>query len=249
VTSHRLDTILVDKGLAASRTKAAALVKEGAVLVNGVVSTKPSYPVYPDDDVMVTRENNDVGRGAMKLRHAVAEFDVNFSNLVVVDVGASTGGFTQVALDAGARLVVALDVGHDQLDPGLISHPRVRNLEGTNVAQVTPDTVTSWQVGRVDAAVVDLSFTSLASLLPHLVELFPHAFFVLLVKPQFEVGKGNTRAGIVTDTSLRQESLEKVLGVLGEQGFQDVAWCQSPVTGKKGNIEYLVYAPKRKTVE
>lgn len=249
MSSLRLDTYLVQRGIARSRTKAAGLIKDGAVSVNGIAATKPSQLVDTTDDVVMTGNSSDVGRGASKLRHAVVEFGLDFRDLTVVDVGASTGGFTQVALDEGASFVVAVDVGHGQLDPGLIGHPQVRNQEGTNIAQVTPEGVSSWQVGPVDAVVVDLSFTSVAALLPHLVLLFPRAFFVVLVKPQFEVGKGKTRRGIVTDPMLRQESLERVVASFRDLGFRDIARCESPITGKKGNIEYLVYAPQRESAE
>jgi 23S rRNA (cytidine1920-2'-O)/16S rRNA (cytidine1409-2'-O)-methyltransferase len=242
----RLDQALVKRGLVDSRSKAQVLIRDGAVTVSGRLETKPSHQVTEHDEVSLSVSSVDVGRGAIKLRHALDHFGVTLFGLTVVDVGASTGGFTQVCLDQGAGHVVAIDVGHGQLDARLVSDPRVTNLEGVNILQVTPE----WWSGEglpSDAGVVvaDLSFISLQKVIPTLVKLFPGAELVLLVKPQFEVGKGKTRGGIVRYGADREEALVRVMDACRAEGYKQVASTPSPIEGKKGNVEFLVYASRR----
>ena len=244
----RLDQALVERGLVDSRSKAQVLIRGGAVTVSGRVVTKSSQQVTDTDDVAVTVESVDVGRGAIKLRHALHHFAVDVSGKSIVDAGASTGGFTQVCLDQGAAHVVAIDVGHGQLDARLVTDPRVTNLEGVNILEVTPH----WWSGEglpadVGLVVADLSFISLQKIVPRLVELFPGADLVLLVKPQFEVGRGKTRGGIVKYDTDRQEALTRVMDVCRAEGFTRVVSTPSPIEGKKGNVEYLVYSSRRET--
>lgn len=241
----RLDVALVERGVVESRTKARVLVKDGAVSVSGRVVTKPSLQVGPGDTLEVTTDRDDVGRGAIKLRHALGHFGLDVTGVSVVDVGASTGGFTQVVLDSGARGVVALDVGHGQLHPRLIADPRVINIEGVNILDVT----LAWWTKQdlpVDIGVVvaDLSFISLQKVVPLLAELFPAASLVLLVKPQFEVGRWKTRGGIVHEAIDREEAVTAVMDVCKDAGFVNVSTTPSPISGKKGNEEYLVYSSR-----
>ena len=244
----RLDQAVVERGLVDSRSKAQVLIRDGVVSVSGRVITKPSHQVDDADDVSVNVVSADVGRGAIKLRHALDYFGVDVEGITVVDVGASTGGFTQVCLDEGAPHVVAIDVGHGQLDLRLVADEKVTNLEGVNILEVTPD----WWSGEglpenVALVVADLSFISLQKVVPQLVTLFPRAELVLLVKPQFEVGKGKTRGGIVTYDVDRQEALARVMDVCRAEGFTQVVSTPSPIDGKKGNVEYLVYSSRRDT--
>jgi 23S rRNA (cytidine1920-2'-O)/16S rRNA (cytidine1409-2'-O)-methyltransferase len=218
--------------------------------VSGRLVTKPSHQVTVDDDLSLSVSSVDVGRGAIKLRHALDHFGVGLSGLTVVDVGASTGGFTQVCLDSGASHVVAIDVGHGQLDARLVSDSRVTNLEGVNILEVTPDWWSAQGLPEdVGVVVADLSFISLQKVIPKLVTLFPTADLVLLVKPQFEVGRGKTRGGIVTDETDRQEALAKVLDSCRAEGFTHVRSTLSPIEGKKGNVEYLVYSSRQEPAE
>ena len=244
----RLDQALVERGLVDSRSKAHALITDGVVSVAGRVITKPSRQVSPTDLLVVDVESVDVGRGAIKLRHALEFFDLDVGGKTVVDVGASTGGFTQVCLDQGASHVVAIDVGHGQLDARLATDPRVTNCEGVNILEVTPQWWSAEGLPEtVGVVVADLSFISLQKVVPHLVTLFPEADLVLLVKPQFEVGKGKTRGGIVRYASDREDALARVVAVCAEVGFTQVRRTESPIEGKKGNVEYLVYSSRRDT--
>ncbi len=164
--------------------------------------------------------------------------------------GASTGGFTQVVLDRGASHVVAIDVGHGQLHPDLVDHPAITNCEGVNISDVTSQW---WQDHRmpepVSLVVVDVSFISLQRVIPTLVSVFPDADLVLLVKPQFEVGKGKTRGGIVVYDEDRQQAVTDVIAACRAAGAQTVSTTPSPITGKRGNQEYLVYFSRRESAE
>ena len=244
----RLDQAVVERGLVDTRSKAQGLIRDGVVSVSGRVVTKPAHQVSETDDILMLVDSVDVGRGAIKLRHAFDHFGIDVTGKTVVDVGASTGGFTQVCLDGGATRVVAIDVGHEQLDATLVSDPRVSNLEGVNILEVSPE---RWSADGlpedVSVVVADLSFISLQKVVPHLVTLFPQADLVLLVKPQFEVGKGKTRGGIVKYELDRKEALSRVMEVCRGEGFANVSAIPSPIEGKKGNVEYLVYSSRRET--
>jgi len=242
----RLDQALVERGLVDSRSKAQVLIAGGSVTVSGKVVRKPAHHVADMTTVELSVVLVDVGRGAIKLRHALDHFAIDVTGTTVVDVGASTGGFTQVCLDRGAAHVVAIDVGHEQLDRRLFADGRVTNCEGVNILEITGH----WWSARglpdtVSLVVCDLSFISLQKVIPHLVSLFPTADMVLLVKPQFEVGKGRTRGGIVRDASDREEALTRVMDTCRAHGFSQVATAPSPIDGKKGNVEFLVYSSRR----
>ena len=240
----RLDRALVDRGLVSSRTKAQELIHAGQVRLNGDTHLKPATPVTDSDTIDLLSESLDVGRGAGKLRYALAHWDIDVTGRTAVDLGASTGGFTQVLLDLGARRVIAVDVGHGQLDPRLVGDARVVNLEGVNILQLTPQEWSELALPQsVELVVGDLSFVSLTQVIPVIAELFGSGTpLVLLVKPQFEVGRGKTREGIVVDDRSRQEALQRVVDSLHRHGWEHTAVVESPMRGKKGNIEYLVYA-------
>ncbi|GAA5163606.1 TlyA family RNA methyltransferase [Ornithinimicrobium tianjinense] len=250
---QRLDAALVARGLARSRTQAQALVRDGRVQVDGSAVIKVSHPVGADQEISVVggRQGDEsdwiaagwVGRGAVKLEHALARWareGLTVEGRRCLDVGASTGGFTQVLLRRGAAHVVALDVGHGQLDPTLSDHPDVTDLPGTNIRQTTAETIG----GTVDVVVGDVSFISVAHVLRAVPDLLrPDADVVLLVKPQFEVGAGRlAHDGVVRSADLRQEVLRSVLDTVRETGLAPFGVLRSPVRGGAGNIEYLLWA-------
>jgi 23S rRNA (cytidine1920-2'-O)/16S rRNA (cytidine1409-2'-O)-methyltransferase len=240
VPRARLDTELVRRGLASSRERAGELVAAGLVTVAGQRASKPATQVARDAPITVSESGGPgyVSRGGYKLAGALAAF----SDLVVtgrrcLDAGASTGGFTDVLLRAGAAHVVAADVGYGQLAWSLRTDPRVTVMDRVNVRtleQVTP---------VPDLVVADLSFISLTLVLPALVACAtPDADFVLLVKPQFEVGKGRVGAGgVVRDATVRSAAVEKVCGAAGELGLGVRGITASPLPGPAGNVEYFVW--------
>jgi 23S rRNA (cytidine1920-2'-O)/16S rRNA (cytidine1409-2'-O)-methyltransferase len=243
----RLDALLAARGLVRSRTAAAKLVQAGRVTVSGTAVVKPSTAVAPDAELVVDTEDEWVSRAARKLVSALEVFGVDPGGRVVLDVGASTGGFTQVLLHHGAERVIALDVGHGQLDPVLALDDRVRVVEGCNARDLTPDAYAALDTAapRTSLVVGDLSFISLRLVLPVLAEAVPADEFVLLVKPQFEVGRGGVREGIVRDAALRNDALMNVLWSAWDAGLGTVGLASSPIVGTHGNHEYLAHFQRR----
>lgn len=252
MTSSRLDTALVARGLARSRTQAQALVRDGRAVVDGTVVTKPSAPVAEEQELRVAPAPEDaasawitrgwVGRGAVKLHHALRTWEpegLRVAGRRCLDIGASTGGFTQVLLDRGAGHVVALDVGHGQLDPRVATDPRVTELSGANVREATAASIG----GRAGVVVSDVSFISLLHVIPVLPGLCADdAEVVLLVKPQFEVGRSALGAdGVVRSPHLRERALTAVVAAARDHGFEVGRLQRSPVTGETGNVEYLLW--------
>ena len=239
---RRLDAELVRRELAPSRTAAQQLIEADRVLVNGAVAAKASRQVAPGDAIIVAGPPaRFVGRGAEKLEHALDVFGVDVSGLRLIDAGASTGGFTDCALQRGAAEVVAVDVGHGQLHERLRSDHRVVNIERQNIRSVTPELIG----GLVDGAVGDLSFISLRLVIAPLVAVcHPGAFMVLLVKPQFEAGRAEVSRGrgVVTDPDVHDRVRAEVEAALREAGCDVVGWTTSPITGADGNVEFLVHA-------
>ena len=240
-TPVRLDALLPARGLARSRTVASKLIQDGRVLVGGRAVLKPSTPVAPDAEIEVDAADEWVSRAARKLVGALDAFDVDPADRVVLDVGASTGGFTQVLLARGARRVIALDVGHGQLHPTIALDERVAVVEGTNARNLTRADYLALDDAATDTSLVvgDLSFISLRLVLPALAEAVPADEFVLLVKPQFEVGRGGVREGIVHDAGLRNDALMNVLWAARDQGLGTSGLTASPIVGTHGNHEYL----------
>ncbi|KQR31070.1 MULTISPECIES: TlyA family RNA methyltransferase [Curtobacterium] len=240
-TPVRLDALLPARGLARSRTVASKLIQDGRVLVGGRAVLKPSTPVAPDAEIEVDAADEWVSRAARKLVGALDAFDVDPADRVVLDVGASTGGFTQVLLARGARRVIALDVGHGQLHPTIALDERVAVVEGTNARNLTRADYLALDDAATDTSLVvgDLSFISLRLVLPALAEAVPGDEFVLLVKPQFEVGRGGVREGIVHDAGLRNDALMNVLWAAWDQGLGTSGLTASPIVGTHGNHEYL----------
>jgi 23S rRNA (cytidine1920-2'-O)/16S rRNA (cytidine1409-2'-O)-methyltransferase len=239
----RLDALLVERGLAASRERARALVLAGQVRVAGRTVTKAGAPVQGDAEVSLdTPDHPYVSRGGLKLAHALDAFGIDVTGRLALDVGASTGGFTDVLLRRGARRVVALDVGHGQLDWRLRTDPRVVVLEHVN-ARTLAATQLPEDARRFDVVTIDVSFISLRAVLPALVSLLaPGADVVALVKPQFEAGREEVgKGGLVTDPAVHARVVQEVRTEAARLGLTPVATSDSPITGVEGNREFLLH--------
>ena len=235
----RLDQLVFDKGLAPSRERARALILAGHVLVDGCVSAKAGTQVTPDADLTLTGPDHPyVGRGGVKLAHALDVFGIAVAGREALDIGASTGGFTDVLLQRGAARVVALDVGHGQLDWGLRNDPRVVVIEQFNARSLAPSDLP----GPVDIVVIDVSFISLRQILPAVRALLrPLADVVALVKPQFEAGRAEVRKGVIRDPAIHARVLDEVIAAAAEVGLTRVNSTPSPITGAKGNQEFFLH--------
>lgn len=237
----RLDSALVARGLVDSRTKAQRRIRAGEVLVEGSAVTKPASEVSDDASVNIIGSPDYVGRGALKLVAALDAWNIDPTGKVALDIGASTGGFTQVLLERGASRVVAVDVGHGQLHPDIRSDPRVDSREGINVRELTP----SWWEQEIgagpDLITCDVSFISLTLIIPVVVAAVGACEWVALIKPQFEVGKGGVKDGIVQKKELREEAIRSVLECAADAGLGISGLMPSPITGESGNTEYLCW--------
>jgi 23S rRNA (cytidine1920-2'-O)/16S rRNA (cytidine1409-2'-O)-methyltransferase len=233
---ERADKHLADRGLVSSRSQAKSLIENGDVKVNGKIISKASEPIDEKDQIEIISHQY-VGRGALKLERAIEEFKPPVSGKVYLDIGASTGGFTEVLLMNGASKVYAIDVGHGQLAKQLLSDARVINLEDTNIKDVTvlPE--------LADGAVMDLSFISATKVLPSVNKLLkPRAPLIALIKPQFEVGRERLpKDGVVKDPILQKVVLEEVLAFAKGNGWEHLATIDSPIEGKSGNKEFLCH--------
>lgn len=239
----RLDVALVERGLVASRERARALILAGVVEVAGRVESKAGHPV--DDQVPITLlepEHPFVSRGGVKLAHALAHFAVPVQGRLALDIGASTGGFTDVLLRAGATHVIALDVGHGQLAWKLRSDPRVTVIEAVNARHLSLDMLPQ-AVAPVDVVTVDVSFISVRHILVRLGPLVrPAADLIVLVKPQFESRREEVGAGgIIRDQAVRDRVVSEVVDAARAVGFTPGGTCESPITGSEGNVEYLAH--------
>jgi 23S rRNA (cytidine1920-2'-O)/16S rRNA (cytidine1409-2'-O)-methyltransferase len=235
----RLDQLLVERGCAASREQARRLVMGGAVRVADRVIDKPGARIAADADVTVDRPLPYVSRGGVKLEGALTAFGIPIAGRVAMDVGASTGGFTDCLLQHGASRVYAVDVGYGQLAWSLRQDPRVVVIERTNIRTMAPDAVPE----RVGLVTADVSFISLRLVLPVLRSWLAHtADLLVLVKPQFEVGRGQVgRGGVVRDPSLRDAALRQVAAAAEEAGYRVMASAPSVLPGPKGNQEYFLW--------
>ncbi|QEE60981.1 TlyA family RNA methyltransferase [Salinibacterium sp. dk2585] len=240
----RLDAALAARGLARSRTHAARLIADGLVSVDGVQAVKSSQQVLDSNAIEVAGADHYVSRAAHKLVAALDAFAIPVAGRTALDVGASTGGFTQVLCERGAARVIALDVGHGQLAAEVAADPRVTVVEGFNARELSPESLAD-AVGESlvpDLVVGDLSFISLTMVIPALVRTAPAgADLVLLVKPQFEVGRTGIREGIVRDPGLRADAVATVLWSAWDAGLGTAGIVSSPILGGAGNHEYLVH--------
>jgi len=243
---ERIDKLLVERGLAVSRTKAQALVMAGVVLAGEQRVEKPSESFDPTIEIRIKGTGDPasryVGRGALKLEAALREFSVDVAGLTCLDVGASTGGFTDCLLQHGARRVVAIDVGHNQIDWRLRTDARVEVREGVNARYLKPEDFQE----KFELAVMDVSFISATKVLPAIPGLLTErARIVTLIKPQFEVGRGEVgRGGIVNDTAKHKRVIEEVNGVARSLGLSVRGVIESPVRGADGNLEFLALYEK-----
>ena len=235
----RLDQLVLDKGLAPSRERAKAVVLAGLVSVNGEVVSKAGTLVDAGADVALEAPDHPyVGRGGLKLAHALDTFGIAVTGREALDVGASTGGFTDVLLQRGATRVVALDVGHGQLDWRLRNDARVVVIEHFNARHLTLADLP----GPVDIVVIDVSFISLRQILPAVAAVLRQgADVVALVKPQFEAGRDEVRKGIIRDPAVHARVLAEVTAAGAEVGLTRVGSTPSPITGQKGNVEFLLH--------
>ena len=238
----RADRFLVDHGYAKSRAEAQAAIRAGQVSADGVVVRRPSQHLTDGVRISYTPVHPYVSRGALKLIAALDHFGFSPAGRQCLDIGASTGGFTQILLARGAEAVTAIDVGHGQMDPTLAADPRVKVLEGVNARQLQ-----TFGIARPEAIVVDVSFISLTLVLPPALNLAADAaWLVALVKPQFEVGREHIgRGGLVRDTAEGLAAAERIaLFVAQQPHWQIRGLIESPIAGGDGNREYLLGAQK-----
>ncbi len=236
---RRIDALLADRGLAGSRTSAAASVRAGRVRIgpDGPRASKPSQLVPDDAELLVEEAPRYVSRGGIKLERGLDALGIEVSGRSCLDVGASTGGFTDCLLRRGAARVTALDVGHGQLDWGLRNDPRVAVLERINAREIRPTDLPY----QPELATVDVSFISLAKVLPAVAAcLAPGGEILALVKPQFELGRGRVRGGVVRSASDRREALHQAVGAAHRIGLKVKGLAASGLPGPKGNRETFI---------
>jgi 23S rRNA (cytidine1920-2'-O)/16S rRNA (cytidine1409-2'-O)-methyltransferase len=241
---ERLDKILFDRGLVTSRTRGEELIKNGDVLVNGVTIEKPGKKVSVNAKIILLNEEMSwVSRGALKLLKAIEHFKLDCTDQVFMDLGASTGGFTEVLLSQGASKVYCVDVGHDQLHERIRTNPKVVNIEKTNVRSLSTDIIPE----LVDGVVIDVSFISLEKVIP-----FVHPFLkengmlVALIKPQFELEKkAKNKHGVVRNSTYYPEVLNNVKRICTDSNLEVIGLIDSPIVGGDGNKEFLICTKKR----
>jgi 23S rRNA (cytidine1920-2'-O)/16S rRNA (cytidine1409-2'-O)-methyltransferase len=239
----RLDKLLVEKGLAETRSKALGLIMAGQVLVDGKAVTKAGTTIEYDSPVSIKPYNTFVGRGALKLRAALDAFSVDVKGMVVLDVGSSTGGFTDVMLKRGAKKVYAVDVGHGQLHWRLRTDQRVVCLEGVNARMIGREHIPE----PCDMATFDVSFISLRLVIPPVLDLLKgEAHIIALIKPQFEAGRLQVgKGGVIRDLQLHEAIVRDLTAFLEGLALQVSGVIPSPVKGAKGNQEYLIHAMRK----
>lgn len=234
----RIDIFLVEKNLAKSRERAKELIKNQQVSVNNLIINKPSYEVNETDLIDIIGEQLQfVGRGGLKLKHALDLFQIDLNNKVCLDIGASTGGFTDCMLQNGAELIYSVDVGHDQLDISLVNNKKVVNMERTNIKNLCLSDFEN----KIDFIATDVSFISLTQVLPKIYEFMDDdCSAVVLIKPQFEAGKSDIgKNGIVKNPKIHIRVLNEILSFCTQSGFYVCKLDYSPICGGDGNIEYL----------
>ena len=236
----RLDKALVERGLVPSRARAQSLIRSKGVKVDGKIVTDKDFIVDEETEVvLVTQDLRWVSRAGLKLEHALTFWHIDVAGKVALDVGASTGGFTDVLLNAGIKKVYAVDVGHGQLAEKLRDNKKVVNMEGVHINTVTRATFKE----KIDIVVIDVSFISVEKVLPYIKSLLKKdGILIVLVKPQFEVGKADIGKGIVTDPKLHAKVAGRIETVIHGMGFHVAGVVASPILGGDGNKEFLLYA-------
>lgn len=239
MTNKRADVVLVERGFFQSRARAQEAITAGLVTVNGVAVRKASETVPDDAVITAVQPHPYVSRGGVKLAAALDAFAIDPRGLTCLDIGASTGGFTEVLLMRDAAHVYAVDVGHGQLHPKVADDPRVTNLEGTDARALTPELISD----PADLLVSDVSFISLKLVLPPAIVLLkPRATLAVLVKPQFEAGRDRVKKGIVRDEAVHRDVCEDMRAFVTSLGFDVLDIVPSPIEGGDGNREFLLGA-------
>jgi len=241
---ERIDKVLLERGFAESREKARALIMAGQVVVNDRRIDKAGTLVPFDGDIRIKGEVMPyVSRGGLKLQEAINHFNINVKDRLALDIGASTGGFTDCLLKHGVAKVYAIDVGYGQMDLKVKNDPRVIPMERKNIRHIKPGEIPE----KGDIAVMDLSFISLTKVIPHVIPLLKEGGrIVALIKPQFEVGKGEVgKGGIVRDEAKIDKVLEEISTFMKSSGLEVTGLIPSPILGAKGNREFLVYMKKK----
>jgi len=234
----RLDVLIFQRGLVPSRNKATALIMEGKVSVNDKIVTKSGFSVSEADNISIKETDEFVSRGGIKLKKALEEFAINVKDKICLDIGASTGGFTECLLKYGAKKVYCIDVGYGTLDLKLRNDSRVINIEKTNIRYFDKTLLKD----EIDLAVIDVSFISLEKVLPKVKELVKNdGEIIALLKPQFEAPRGSTKKGVVKDENIRQQTIEKIKLFSKSIDLKLINETNSPIKGPKGNLEYFLY--------
>lgn len=237
----RLDILLFEKGLAETRTKAQAFIMGGGVLVNGQPEYKPGALFSQKDEIELKDINPYVSRGGLKLESAVKALNIGLSGFICLDIGASTGGFTDCMLQKGALKVYAVDVGSGQLHYKLRQDKRVVNIENVNFRYFDGSLIKD----EIDFAAIDVSFISLEKILPAAYKsVKPGGFVLAMVKPQFELGPSEIKKGVVRDESLRNKAISKIKQCALELGFTIISEADSGLKGPKGNLEHFIFLKK-----
>ena len=243
----RLDVYLLKNKYFESRERAKKAVEDSRISVNGKTILKPSYDVSGDENILIipSEKSEYVGRGGIKLEYALDYFKISVNGMRAIDIGASTGGFTDCLLKRGAVKVYAVDVGHGQLHKSLVADTRVVNLEGVNARELNADIVEN---KKVDIAVADLSFISQKLVIPSIENVLEAGgCLVTLIKPQFEVGRENIgKNGIVKSEKTRIRAVNDVIEFAQSIGYEFCGYVKSPIEGGSGNVEYLAYFKKLK---
>ena len=239
----RLDSLLVKKGLVVSRTRGEYEIKNGNVLVDGKVVTKPSTRVSDESEIVINNKFDYVSKGALKLLKAIEVFNIDLSNKVMLDIGSSTGGFSDVALRNKIKKVIAVDVGTDQFDKELQKDNRIELHENTDIRTFNI-------IDKIDTVTIDVSFISVTKIISKLEEINPEEI-ILLIKPQFECGKeiSDKYKGIPLNKEVHKDVIEKVIKSFEEIAYNIQGLSYSPITGGSGNIEYLGYFKKENKKE
>ena len=235
----RADVLLVERGLFESRARARAAIEAGLVLADGKVVAKPSDIIAPDAALSAEPAHPYVSRGGVKLAGALEHYPIDVEGHVCLDVGASTGGFTEVLLANGASLVFAIDVGHGQLHPSLHDHPKIMSMEGTDIRSLEGKRLPA----RPDVVTIDVSFISLKAVLPVALSLAAAPMHLLaLIKPQFEASRKHSKRGIIRNAMVHQEICDDIASFAASLGCTDIQIFPSSITGGDGNIEFFLGA-------
>ena len=235
----RADVLLVERGLFESRARARAAIEAGLVLADGKVVAKPSDIIAPDAALSAEPAHPYVSRGGVKLAGALEHYPIDIEGHVCLDVGASTGGFTEVLLANGASLVFAIDVGHGQLHPSLHDHPKIMSMEGTDIRSLEGKRLPA----RPDVVTIDVSFISLKAVLPVALSLAAAPMHLLaLIKPQFEASRKHSKRGVIRNAMVHQEICDDIASFAASLGCTDIQIFPSSITGGDGNIEFFLGA-------